>query len=85
MRLELSAIVIAIVLLLAGRGMNHITVHIRDHGIGAGSQSISQVSMALTMQAATGEVFLTASIVEQLGYTVFGLGMAARFSGMSFH
>ena len=73
-RLGLSAIVVAIVFLLASRGMNHMTMHIREHGVGIGAVATSAGSMAVTLQAVKGGLALVASTVGQFGYIVFGRG-----------
>ena len=87
-RLGLSVIVVAIVFLLAGKGLDHASVHVRVHGVGMGvgeAQAPALQAMALTILAVKGGLYVMASTAGQLSYIVFGLGMAARFPSMNFH
>ena len=79
---------VAIVFLLAGKGLDHASVHVSVHGLGMGvgeDQAPSLQAMALTILAVKGGLYVMASTAGQLSYILFGLGMAARFPSMNFH
>lgn len=87
-RLGLSVIVVAIVFLLAGKGLDHATVHVSVHGVGMGVgeyQAPALQAMALTIQTVKGGLYAMASTAGQFSYIFLGLGMAARFPSMNFH
>jgi hypothetical protein len=79
---------VAIVFLLAGKGLDHASVHVSVHGLGMGvgeDQAPALQAMALTILAVKGGLYVMASTAGQLSYIVFGLGMAARFPSINFH
>ncbi len=79
---------VAIVFLLASKGLDHASVHVSVHGLGMGvgeDQAPALQAMALTILAVKGGLYVMASTAGQLSYIVFGLGMAARFPSINFH
>ncbi len=87
-RFGLAAIVVSIVFLLAGRGMDHVIVHVSEHGIGRGTGGAEQATLdqtALTVQAVKAGLRVISPSVGLLGFAAFAAGMSARFSGMTAH